>query len=154
MIFDQFEFARNITLHVAKDINEENADIIPNGFPNSLRWQLGHVYASVEGIVFHMANETLNLPEGYGELFNRGTRPADWKVTPPKLDEIMPLLTEQVNRVKETFTGRLDEKLSQPMNAGSLTLQTIGELLSFASFHESEHIGCMKSLKSAVRGGL
>lgn len=154
MIFDQFEFARDNTFHVANDITEENADVIPNEFPNSLRWQLGHIYASVEGIVFHMANESPNLPEGYGELFNRGTRPADWKITPPKLDEIMPLLSEQVNRVKETFTGRLNEKLSQPMNLGSLTLETVGELLSFASFHENEHIGCIKSLKNAVKGGL
>lgn len=154
MIFDQFEFARNITLHVANDITEDNADVIPNEFPNSLRWQLGHVYASVEGIVFHMANETPNLPEGYAELFNRGTRPADWKTTPPKLDEIMPLLSEQVNRVKETFTGRLDEKLPQPKIADSLTLETVGELLSFASFHESEHIGCIKSLKNAIKGEL
>lgn len=154
MIFDQFEFARNITLHVANDITEENADVIPNGFPNSLRWQLGHVYASVEGIVFHMSNEKVNLPDGYAELFNRGTRPADWKITPPKVDEIMPLLSEQVGRVKETFSGRLDEKLPQPMNAGPLTLETIGELLAFASFHESEHIGCIKSLKNAIKGVL
>ena len=152
MIFDLFEFGRNSTLQAAKDITEENADVIPNGFPNSLRWQLGHMYASVEGIVFHFANETMNFPEGFVELFNRGTSPKDWKTTPPTLEEIIALLSEQQNRVKETFTGRLDEKISQPFSAGPLKLETIGELLSFASFHESEHIGIIKSLKQAVKG--
>jgi DinB superfamily len=63
MLFDQLEFARNITFKVAEGVTEENADLIPDGFPNSLRWQLGHIYTSVEGIVFHFANETMNLPQ-------------------------------------------------------------------------------------------
>jgi uncharacterized damage-inducible protein DinB len=150
MLFDQFEFARNVTLKVAQGITEENADVIPNGYSNSLRWQLGHIYVSVEGIVFHFANEIPNLPEGYMELFNTGTKPSEWKSTPPSIEEILPLLSEQVKRVRETFSGRLDEKIAQPLPIGSLQLETIGELLSFASFHESEHIGIIKSLKNAL----
>ncbi|WP_144549582.1 DinB family protein [Bacillus sp. X1(2014)] len=151
MLFDQFEFARNVTLKVVQGITEENADIIPSGYSNSLRWQLGHIYVSVEGIVFHFANETPNLPEGYMELFNTGTNPTDWKTIPPTIEEILPLLSEQVKRVKETFSGRLDEKIAQPLPIGPLKLETIGELLSFASFHESEHIGIIKSLKNALK---
>ncbi|TYS67762.1 DinB family protein [Sutcliffiella horikoshii] len=151
MIFDQMEFARNIVLKHAEDVTEKNADMVPDGFSNSLRWQLGHIYAAVEGIAFHYSNETMNLPEGYGELFKSGTRPSEWKVTPPALDEILTLLSEQVGRVKETFAGRLDEKISQPVPIGPLKLETIGQLLSFAAFHESEHIGVIKSLKNAVK---
>jgi hypothetical protein len=152
MLFDQLEFARNITLHLAKDISEQDSDLIPSGYPNSLRWQLGHIYTSIEGIVFHFADETMNLPEGYSELFNTGTRPSEWKTTPPMLEEIIPLLSEQINHVKETFSGRLEEKIAKPLPVGPLKLETIGELLSFASFHESEHIGIIKSLKNALKG--
>jgi hypothetical protein len=150
MTFDLFEFARNATLKVAQGITEENADIIPNGYPNSLRWQLGHIYVAVEGIVFHFANEIPKLPEGYMDLFKSGTKTTGWNITPPTIEELLPLLSEQVNRVKETFAGRLDEKISTPFTMGSLKLETIGELLSYASFHESEHIGIIKSLKNAI----
>jgi hypothetical protein len=151
MLFDQLEFARMITLKVAEGITEENADLIPDGFPNSLRWQLGHIYTSVEGIVFHFANETMNLPQNYGELFNTGTRPVDWNTTPPTIEEIKSLLSEQMKRVRETFEGRLDEKIQNPLPIGPLTLETIGELISFASFHESEHIGVIKTMNHAVK---
>ncbi|MBY0147496.1 DinB family protein [Neobacillus niacini] len=151
MIFDLFEFARNATLKVAQGITEENADIIPNGFPNSLRWQLGHIYVAVEGIVFHFSNETPNLPDGYLDLFKTGTKTTGWNITPPSIEELIPLLSEQVNRVKETFAGRLDEKIANPFTMGSLKLETIGELLSYASFHESEHTGIVKSLKNALK---
>jgi DinB superfamily len=151
MLFDQLEFARNITFKVAEEITEENADLIPDGFPNSLRWQLGHIYTSVEGIVFHFANETMNLPQNYGELFNTGTKPVDWNTTPPAIEEIKCLLSEQVKRVRETFEGRLDEKIANPLPIGPLTLKTIGELISFASFHEREHIGVIKTMNHAVK---
>ncbi|MBY6036612.1 DinB family protein [Fictibacillus nanhaiensis] len=152
MLFDQLEFARHITLKVAEGVTEENADIVPEGFPNSLRWQLGHILASVEGIVFHFANESVNMPETYGALFDRGTRPSDWNTTPPTLEEIKSLLAKQMSRVKETFEGRLDEKLANPLPLGpTMQLETIGELIGFAAFHESEHIGVMKSLKNAVK---
>jgi hypothetical protein len=149
-IFDQFEYARNATLKAAEGITEEIGDIIPNGYPNSLRWQLGHIYVAVEGIVFHFSNEIPNLPEGYMNLFKTGTKTTDWNTTPPSIEELISLLSEQVNRVKETFAGRLDEKITNPFTMGSLKLETIGELLSYASFHESEHIGIVKSLKNAL----
>ncbi|WNB92594.1 DinB family protein [Bacillus sp. NEB1478] len=152
IIFEQFEFARNLTLLVAKETTEENADVIFKGFPNSLRWQFGHIFTSVEEIVFKSSNETINSPEKYGELFNQGTRPSEWKTNPPAIEEIVRLLSEQLKRVKETFYGRLDEKLTEPLIAGPLTLETIGDLLSFAAFHESEHIGVIKSLLNALKG--
>ncbi|MGX6443497.1 DinB family protein [Neobacillus sp. K501] len=151
MIFDQFEFARHATLKVAQGITEENADAIPNGYPNSLRWQLGHIYVAVEGIVFRFANEIPHLPEGYMDLFKTGTKITDWQITPPPLEELHPLLLQQVNRVKETFSGRLDEKIANPFIMGTLKLETIGELLSYASMHESEHIGIIKSLKNTLK---
>jgi hypothetical protein len=59
-----------------------------------------------------------------------------------------------VQRVRETFEGRLDEKLANPLPIGPLQLETIGELISFASFHESEHIGVIKTMKHAVKSGV
>ncbi|MDR7073267.1 DinB family protein [Fictibacillus barbaricus] len=152
ILFDQFEFARNLTLLVAKETTEENADVIFHGFPNSLRWQFGHILTSVERIVFQSSDEKVILPLAYEALFNQGTKPSEWKTPPPTIEEIVTLLSEQLKRVKETFRGRLDEKLSEPLIAGPLTLETIADLLSFAAFHESEHIGVIKSLLNALKG--
>ncbi|WP_335869103.1 DinB family protein [Bacillus sp. 2205SS5-2] len=151
LLMNQFEFARMIILNVGNEVTEEIADIIPKGFPNSLRWQLGHVYVTVEEILFYFANEKMNLPADYSELFSRGTKPSSWSSEPPAIEELFTLLKEQQSRVKETFSNRMDEKLSQTFEAGPLKLETIGEVLLFALFHESEHIGCIKSLKNAVK---
>ncbi|MCM3732693.1 hypothetical protein M3196_13555 [Fictibacillus nanhaiensis] len=61
------------------------------------------------------------------------------------------MLSEQVKRVRETFEGRLVEKIANPLPIGPLQLETIGELISFASSHESEHIGVIKTMNHAVK---
>lgn len=151
VLLKQFEIVRGSTLQLAQDITEENADLVPNGLPNSLRWQLGHVYSSVEGLLFGSAGESVQLPEGFGELFGYGTKPSDWKGNVPKIEELVSLLSEQAGRVKETFAGRLDERLGKPFQLGPLQFDTIGELLSFISIHEGEHHGRVKALKDILK---
>lgn len=151
-IMKQMDMTRTFLLMGAEKITEENADIIPAGFPNSLRWQLGHVLVSFEYIVFHMAGEEVKLPEGYSEMFTRGTSPKDWTADPPKVAELKELLSEQMGRFKDTFGSRLDETIEETFKAGPVELNTIGELILFALFHESEHGGCIKGLHRAIKG--
>ncbi|WP_349408952.1 DinB family protein [Pseudalkalibacillus sp. SCS-8] len=151
LIFNQFEMGRKFLMMGAEHITEENADIIPEGFPNNLRWQLGHILVSVEYLVFHQAGEKMNLPEGYAEMFSRGTSPKDWTTEPPKVDVLKAQLSEQMGRVRATFDGRLDEKLPEPFKGGPFEFHTVGEMLLFALFHESEHIGCIKGLKAGIK---
>ncbi|WP_243387180.1 DinB family protein [Bacillus kexueae] len=150
-LFNQYEFVRHVLLHNLNDVSEEMAQEIPDGFPHHLLWQAGHVYVSLEQIVFHFSGEPVNIPEGYAELFQKGTRPSEWTKEPPSLEEIKNILQEQMYRVKETFENRLDEKIAQPFEAGPLKLETIGELLLFSLFHESEHNGCIKGIKNGLK---
>ncbi|MFF3923476.1 DinB family protein [Paenibacillus lactis] len=43
-LLNQLDFARASTLAAAKDVTEQEADIVPEGFANSIRWNLGHIY--------------------------------------------------------------------------------------------------------------
>ncbi|TKD72296.1 DinB family protein [Pseudalkalibacillus hwajinpoensis] len=151
-VMKQFEMTRTFLLMGAEKITEEHADLIPEGFPNSLRWQLGHVYVALEQLLFLQTGEKANLPEGYGEMFSRGTSPKDWTTEPPKLDELKSNLSAQLGRLKETFQGRLEDEIPQPFKVGPYELTTIGEVLLFAIYHESEHNGCMKGLKNSIKG--
>lgn len=151
-VMKQFEMTRTFLLMGSEKINEELADLIPEGFPNSLRWQLGHVYVSVEQLLFLQTGREASLPEGYSEMFSRGTSPKDWTTEPPTVDELNAHLSAQLGRVKETFKDRLEEEIAQPFKLGPFELHTIGEVLLFAIYHESEHNGCIKGLKNSIKG--
>ena len=107
-LFEQLQFVRQGTLHIIKDISETQADIVPEGFNNNIRWNLGHIY------LVHALFSQDRAPSGYGSLFKMGSKPADWTVQPPALPELLELLEAQPNRIQEQLLDRLDESLPYP----------------------------------------
>ncbi len=67
--------------------------------------------------------------------------------SPPSLKELRDLLEDQPKRVKEAYTGRLDEQGEKPFDLGTVTFTTLGEVLSFANWHEGLHQGTITSIK-------
>ena len=146
-IFDQLSFARQSLINTVKEIGEIQADIVPEGFNNSIRWNLGHVCVVQERFSFFFADEPMGIPNEFLELFSAGTKPSDWKIKPPTLQELDKILREQPNRIRERLYGRLDEVIANPFSRiPGITLKTFDELLTFSLFHEGQHIQAVKML--------
>ncbi|MDP4160037.1 MAG: DinB family protein [Bacillota bacterium] len=147
-LFNQLKVVRSNTINAVQEISESRADLIPVGFNNNIRWNLGHVYLVQEKFAFEFAQEPMQLPEKFPDLFGRETKPADWKVQPPSLTDLIGLLENQTNRIKDKLNDRLYEAVSNPLTMPSgLTLKTIGEFLTFSMYHEGMHVQTIKMLK-------
>ncbi|WCN39357.1 DinB family protein [Aneurinibacillus uraniidurans] len=146
-LFNHLNFARNVTLRIAQEVTEEQADIIPEGFNNNIRWNLGHIYLIQEQFAFHFIDEPKLIPDGFRELFGLGTKPADWTIQPPTLSEIIELLQEQPVRIKEKLENRLTETLTTPFTFPGLAMNTVGEILTLSLYHEGAHAETIKALK-------
>ncbi|MBM7585141.1 putative damage-inducible protein DinB [Bacillus pakistanensis] len=150
MLFQQMEFIRARTIAALDATTEEMADVIPNGFRNSIRWNLGHIYLAQENLLHHFIKEEPILPKHFLELFHFNTDPTIWEHSPPSLTELKGLLEEQPNRVKEKFTGRLDEVGKEPFRlTEKVQFTTLGEVLSFTNWHEGLHQGAITTIKRA-----
>ena len=145
-VFDQLSFARQSLLNTVKEISENQADSVPEGFNNNIRWNLGHVCIVQERYAFYFAGEPIGVPDVFTELFAFGTRPSEWKIKPPSLQELVETLTDQPKRIRERLQDRLDEAITNPVERGSLSLSTFDELLTFSLFHEGQHIQAVKTL--------
>lgn len=145
---------RSLTLKLLESIPESQADIIPAGFHNNIRWNFGHIFTVQEYLVFHFATGEAKLPEGFAGWFNKGTSPADWTTTPPTLAELAGYLKEQTGRIQQTFTGRLGEKAAKPfILREGMQFETIGEIINFTLYHEGLHVGGIKGIQRAIEGG-
>ncbi|MDH6369419.1 hypothetical protein M2444_001197 [Paenibacillus sp. PastF-3] len=146
IVFKQIEFVRSVTVRAVEVLSEEILDIIPQGFNNNIRWNLGHIYLVQEKFAFHSARELMQLPESFERLFAKGTKPAAWSEKPPTLKVLIEMLSEQPKRIQEAMHNRLSEQVT-PLTTGSgLTLNTIGEFINFTLYHEGMHFNTIKLL--------
>lgn len=151
-IFQHMETVRGITEQSIRRIPEELSDIVPQGFNNSIRWNLGHIVYIQEKITIGLLGEKMSLPNQYERLFAAGTKPADWNEIPPSFDEISQELAAQKSRLRESLNGRLDEKLLAPfINRMGITFSTVGECLLFSFYHEALHMETIKHLYRFIK---
>jgi hypothetical protein len=148
VLLNQIDFVRKVTLKVLKDVTEEMADIVPEGFNNSIRWNIGHIFIDQYMWLYFKIPDELKLPDQYKELFGFGTKPADWKIQPPSLEELKALLRQQPVHIRQTFGHRLDEKLIEPTELG---MSTIGEVIPRTLYHEGLHVGTILSIKKVIQ---
>ncbi|WP_129692030.1 DinB family protein [Gottfriedia acidiceleris] len=151
-LFNQLAFVRNQTLNLLEGVTEEMADRIPDGFRNSIRWNLGHIYVVEERFAFQYLGLPQNLPEGFKEQFEYGTTPLNaHKFRVPSLKELEDLLKEQQVRIQETLVDLLEVKVdpSYTTSAG-MTLETPKQFLTFILYHEGMHFSVIKLYKSLL----
>jgi uncharacterized damage-inducible protein DinB len=146
LTFKNFELSRSFFLKNVEGMNEEIAKIQPEGFNNNILWHVGHVLLTAEYFMFGYPEKSTHLPANYLELFNRGTSPADWKGEVPALSDLALQLKDQITRIREIPKERLQEKLEKQI----FDFTTFGELVNFAVFHETNHLGQMHAMKRVI----
>jgi len=146
----QLRLVRSITLGALDGVTEELADAEPPGFPNTIRWQFGHILTVHETIVTHFAGDPPGLDGSIFRLFANGTRPADWSQTPPTLPELRRLLEDQCEQVCRNYAARLDDMAIKPFRRLGHSLRTLGELFTFSMHHEGIHVGQIACLRKAA----
>jgi len=146
-LFDLLDFARSATLKAVEGISESTADVVPEGLSNNIRWNLGHIFSSLEHLTLGFAGEPVQTPEEFRKFFGSGTKPAEWVGEAPRLEELFKLLSEQPKRIRQKLESRLNEEVATPFAIPGLTLKTIGELLAFTLYHEGIHVQNIKNLR-------
>ncbi|RIX52155.1 DinB family protein [Paenibacillus nanensis] len=150
-LFKQLRFVRTNTVQRVKDMSMEKACIVPRGFNNNVLWNLGHILFVHERFSFALINEKMELPNHFAELFAPGTKPENGGTPLPELDEIIFLLSNQMDRIEQSLENRLEEQLEKPyVTSTGLEISTIKECLSFCLYHEGMHFAAIKSIKQQL----
>ncbi|UFJ40733.1 DinB family protein [Brevibacillus humidisoli] len=143
VLFQQLEDYRHGTLRLVADVTEEMADVVPAGFSNNIRWNLGHIYLDQYLWIQHLTKEPIQLPDGYLTWFNYGTKPADWQGSVPSLDTLRELLGGQIGWIRQQYGDRLEEEFP----ATESGMHTIAQVLVRTIYHEALHAGAILSIR-------
>lgn len=143
LLLKQFEISRQGIFQDVEGVSAEALDVQPNGLPNTLRWQLGHVLTAAEGFLFGANGQ---LPPTYNQWFGYGSKPSAWQGEVPTAETLIEQLKEQLERIKLIPTERFQEKLPEPF----LGSTTYWELVNFTASHETNHAGQIHVMRKLV----
>ncbi|QUW20985.1 DinB family protein [Sporosarcina sp. Marseille-Q4063] len=149
-ILNQMNFTRLYTLGRLEKTIDAEWDTQPTGFSNTIRWNAGHIYVTLEYFVHLVDKEYEIVNAEWIPLFVRGSSPAIWEGDIPSNEEMVVALTEQTARLKEVLSGKIEEPLENPIDFGNHTIKTIGALILFAIWHEGLHTGIIDGLNRAT----
>jgi uncharacterized damage-inducible protein DinB len=148
-LFKQLAFVRDQVLQAVEGVSEEKADQIPDGFRNSIRWQMGHIYVVMERYAFQYMELPLHLPQGFKEQFEYKTSPlttpAD--IVVPTLAELKMLLGRQIERIQSELGNRLHDNVTPYTTSAGMRLESLEQFLSFNLYHEGMHLSVIKIYK-------
>lgn len=147
----QLKFARMYTMGRLSMTKEDAWDVQPTGFNNTVRWNAGHVYCTLESFTAMVIPSYEPHHQEWQKFFVRGTSPAEWEGNPPSKEELEAALQEQLPRIVGELEGKLDEVLPEPLKIGDmLTMDTVDAVIQFALWHEGLHAGIIHGLNRAI----
>jgi hypothetical protein len=145
----QFEMTRSKLQEIMEGLSEAEADFQPEGFNNTIRWQLGHLLVSAESFLFGYPGSHSPLSKLYGEFFSSGTAPKNWQRSAPSLDDIKSNYLSQEKRIKELPQEYWGEEVTGPLT--KFNIKTKSELFHMLLNHEAMHLGQIQSIKKIVK---
>jgi uncharacterized damage-inducible protein DinB len=148
VLFEQLRTYRNELLETVEEVSEEKANLVPEGFNNNIRWNLGHVLLDQYLWVQVLTKEEVPIPKVFNDWFGFGTNPSHFTAETPKLPELLELLRRQPNVLLEQHGHRLEQEFS-PTEMGMYTLE---QVLIRTIFHEGLHLGAIQAIKRRLHG--
>ncbi|WP_179295572.1 DinB family protein [Bacillus sp. FJAT-45350] len=147
-----FTFVRNATQHMMKKVKEEQLDVVPENYSNSIRWNLGHILYMADNVLSHHVKYERVVPIQYKELFDMGTSPSNWTDAPPTKEELLTISERQMEAVQTLCKNQSsDTIIATPYEIFGTKFETVSDMVSFILFHEGMHFEKVKMLMKQTK---
>ena len=145
-VLNQMNFTRVHTLGRLSQSGEAEWDTQPRGYNNTIRWNAGHIFVTMEYFASLVIEEYETVNPKWIPFFVTGTSPTSWEGDVPSNEEILTVLRAQTTRITSAFTDKLEESIAEPIKIGPHTMSTVGAIVQFVVWHEGVHAGIIDGL--------
>lgn len=147
--FDHHLAARRNMLLATATLSLDQLNSVPSGFNNSIAWNMGHVLATQQVLLYGLSGLQARVESHWIDRFRKGTRP-DQPVTARELDQLIDLLEQSVAWAKEDFDRGIFTEFRPYTTSFGAHLTNIGEAIAFNNVHEGLHLGYVMAMKRAI----
>ena len=148
-VFEITRLSRKIVAEYLEHYTLEHLNKIPEGFPNNLICNIGHILVVQQMLVYNLSGLPMKVSQEMVEKYKRGSKPED-NVSQTEMDEIRSLLFETINQTKADFNSKIFKTYTEFTTLSGFTIRNVEDALAFNYYHEAMHIGMMMSIRKFI----
>jgi hypothetical protein len=127
----------------------EQMNIVPDKFSNNIIWNIGHIVAAQQSLVYKTSNLPMNITEEYFDKYKPGTKPVG-AVSQGEVNEIKSLLISMVDQTETDLANGKFVSFTERNTITGFHLGNLQDALVFNNYHEALHMGYIKSIARFV----
>lgn len=147
--FDTLRASRKLMLKLVRNLNEEQLNVIPDGFNNNIVWNLGHLVVTQQMLWYGLANLDLLVPDEMVQKYKKGTTPTS-AVLAEGIQTLKDLAIALPENSIADFNRGVFNSYSAYMTSVNVELATINDAIKFNNYHEGLHVGTIMALRKLV----
>ena len=141
--------SRTILLGFLENNSLEKLNKIPDGFSNTIIWNIGHIVVVQQMLVYKLSGLPMMVSDDMVEKYKKGTKPEN-NVTQTEVDEIKDLLFSTLEQTKKDFAENVFTNYSDFTSGVGFHITNVQEAIEFNNYHEAIHIGIMMQIKKFI----
>jgi hypothetical protein len=148
-IFDITIQNRKILYKILKRTPHELLFEIPEGYRNNIWWNIAHVVATQQILVYKFSNLPTRIDDSLVQKFRKGTLP-DISPTDEEIDHICAFLLSTAEWAQEDYENGVFKEFNEYKTSTKVILRNIEDALAYNLYHEGLHLGVILSLEKIL----
>ncbi|RYJ51305.1 DinB family protein [Flavobacterium petrolei] len=147
--FKIWETNRNLHIEFLEQFSLEQLNKTPSGFTNNLIWNIGHIIATQQGLIYRLSGLPVTISKEFHNKYKIGTFPTK-PATQEEVDEIKSLLLCHIQQTRDDYEDGKFLNFKEYVTSIGFHLSSIEEAISFNNYHEAIHLGFMINIKKFI----
>lgn len=133
-----------------ENVNAADLNLIPAGFNNSILWNIGHVIATQNVLIYGMSGLDFTIPTDFIKRYKKGSSPTEVEHPKVELETIFELGKIADEQLMFDIKEMKFDDYQQYETSFGITLNSFNDALQFNNLHESLHLGYVMAMKRAI----
>ena len=147
--FELNRTSRKLIAPFLEDYTLDQLNTIPEGFSNSLFWNVAHVVVTQQLLIYKLSGLNMLVSDALVDKYKKGTKP-DHAATQAEVDQVKSLLFDLIDQTQADYgSGVFTQSTEYPTSSG-FVLKNVKDAMAYNNFHEGLHLGICMSLKKVL----
>ncbi|WP_443943952.1 DinB family protein [Pedobacter sp. AW1-32] len=136
---------RTALLESIADLSIEQINKIPEGFNNNIIWNVAHLAATQQRLLYVLSDLDIVIEDRYFSPFIRGTKPEKF-IAEEEFEQIKTVMTSSLDQLLSDYEQGIFKTYQTFKTPYHVEITTIEEAIQFLPYHEGMHKGYILAL--------